>query len=112
MLVLGINALEHGCVLQHIRYNDVPDPAAPDVYVLQLAVLAIPACCCDIPQLAVPVVLCLLQLTPVHLAGLQLYGDGVALRFMQQLDGDAYALEACAHVWLLLLLLSVPALLT
>lgn len=37
----GLEALEHGCVLEHVRYDHEPDPAAPDEDVLQLRHLAV-----------------------------------------------------------------------
>jgi hypothetical protein len=68
----GIDPLEHGRVLEHVRDDQESNLAPADVRVLQLIDPTVPTRVRDALQLAVPVVLALQQRSPVRLARLQL----------------------------------------
>jgi len=87
--LLRIDVSEHGGVLEHVWKDHEADLAASDVDLLEIRHAAISRRVLDVGHLAVHVVLSVAQLTSIDLPRLQLDCHRVALRLMENFDGDA-----------------------
>mmetsp|Transcript_18497 Transcript_18497/g.62215 ORF Transcript_18497/g.62215 Transcript_18497/m.62215 type:complete len:208 (+) Transcript_18497:151-774(+) len=86
---LGVDLLKEGRVFQDVRQDHEAHVRAAQKDVGKHLDLPVLHRLCAVGEVDVHVVLRLVELSPVHLAVLELDGDGVPLRVVQHLDGDA-----------------------